>query len=289
MTVYVISHVDSDGMGAEVAAYHKFGHNATYLRMQYGQEFPVKELKPQDEIYILDFSWPVDILDKVNDQVRQLIVIDHHDDKDEEFVSRGYVIHDLSKSAAILAWEYFNPNQRPPRALLLIQDYDLWQFNYVETRAFEYGLKATKELKTVADRHRAFVKTSATMEKIIAQGSVIKNEVDNYIDYFLKSRNFKVSTFQGWRVAVLNTTTHRNELSERLYLDPDLGLDFVLCWSIKDEDRFVVSMRGKKGRCPNLVQIAKQYGGGGHPQAAAFNIPMKDGFELVYRIVNATM
>ena len=37
-----------------------------------------------------------------------------------------------------------------------------------------------------------------------------------------------------------------------------------------------VSIRGIKGKCPDLCAIAKRFGGGGHPSAAGFRISSLD-------------
>lgn len=64
-----------DGFGAALAAWLKFGDGAEYLAANYGDLPP--SLTQDDEVYVLDFSYPRAILEDMREQCRSLLVLDH--------------------------------------------------------------------------------------------------------------------------------------------------------------------------------------------------------------------
>lgn len=55
----IIHHFDADGFGAAYAAWTKFGDDAEYLSINYGD--PVPDVAGR-EVFILDFSFPREVL-----------------------------------------------------------------------------------------------------------------------------------------------------------------------------------------------------------------------------------
>ena len=159
----VIYHANClDGFGAAFAAFSHFRQGddcpCDFVAASYGQHPP--EVTGRD-VYIVDFSYRRQVLQKLCRSARSVTVIDHHisAERDLAGLEREHanlrVVFDMDKSGAVLAWEYFH-RKPPPRLLLHIQDRDLWRFElegtndiYAALMARPYDFRAWAEL--VAD------------------------------------------------------------------------------------------------------------------------------------------
>lgn len=146
MKSLVIYHADrTDGFAAAFAAWLKLDDTAEYLPMQYGKTEWDYTCVVQREIYILDFSFPRDMMDNIFLAAKRVIWLDHHKtafemwcgkyEKGETFTEKSYQgLHYIAlndnKSGALLAWEYFHPGTEIPMLIKHIDDRDRWQFNY---------------------------------------------------------------------------------------------------------------------------------------------------------------
>lgn len=154
MNPLVIYHAScADGFGAAFAAWLKLGDDAEYVPMQYldsklnaveawealSAAIPSKANTGR-EVYILDFSLPKPVMDKLFAVSERVTWLDHHktafemwcEDGErslcEQSNGRDEVILDNNKSGAMLAWEYFHPGIEVPMLIRMIDDRDRWQF-----------------------------------------------------------------------------------------------------------------------------------------------------------------
>ena len=166
MKPLVIYHAScADGFGAAFAAWLKLGDDAEYVPMQYldsklnaveawealSAAIPSKANTGR-EVYILDFSLPKPVMDKLFAVSERVVWLDHHktafemwcEDGErslcEQSNGRDEVILDNNKSGAMLAWEYFHPGEEIPQFIRHIDDYDRWQFKIESTKAFNKAL-----------------------------------------------------------------------------------------------------------------------------------------------------
>ena len=134
-----------DGFGAAFAAWLKLGEGAENVACSYGDEKPLDPSKIQyedREVYVLDFSFPREAMDRLFAAAKRVVWLDHHktafemwcEDGErslcEQSNGRDEVILDNNKSGAMLAWEYFHPGTEVPMFIKHIDDYDRWQCNY---------------------------------------------------------------------------------------------------------------------------------------------------------------
>jgi oligoribonuclease NrnB/cAMP/cGMP phosphodiesterase (DHH superfamily) len=159
MAIWGLYHSDClDGFGAAFALwlYYKkrYAHlpsppSLSFMPVKYGEAFPA-EPEPGDVIYILDFSFPREVLE-LHAQDKKIVVIDHHKTAAENLrrlpsspiplSPTGIVAHfDMNKSGAVMAWEYFFPDEPVPMLLQHIQDRDLWRFEIPGTRELTEAL-----------------------------------------------------------------------------------------------------------------------------------------------------
>lgn len=124
--ITVLYHANcSDGFGAAYAAWKKFGDAATYHAAHYGEEPPDVAGKV---VFILDFSYSRDTLKAMIEAASSLTVLDHHKTAQADLEGLPGVYFDMTKSGAVMAWEFFHPDKQVPEFLRYIQDRDLWNW-----------------------------------------------------------------------------------------------------------------------------------------------------------------
>lgn len=128
----VVYHADcSDGYGAAWAAHQHLGDDADYVACAYGQ-LPDPTLVQGRPLYIVDFSFPRDVLIGLATMAQFVVVLDHHKSAKEDLESLVGTVGNLSiqfdmlRSGAMMTWDYFFPEVDPPRMIAYIQDRDLW-------------------------------------------------------------------------------------------------------------------------------------------------------------------
>jgi len=156
--ITIIYHADCiDGFGAAYAAWSRFGDTANYFPIHHGQPWESAEITGH-QVFILDFSFPPNVLETMAGMTTSVTQIDHHVSAYQSWADRlqvgqnGLAVHchstlpltvifDLEKSGARLAWEHFQPTLPAPLMLLHIEDLDLWRFTLPGTRAFCRALR----------------------------------------------------------------------------------------------------------------------------------------------------
>ena len=276
----------TDGFGAAWAAYKKFGADgAEYLPMNYNDPrvsvtrdeliFPV-DVTGRD-IYILDFSFPQQVMCALNDACMAAgttrFVRDHHKTHFEQLGLDPTKLHgdngdnydlilDPDKSGCVLAWELFHPWAAAPYILHLIQDRDLWQWKLPQTRNFATGLRsqpfsfdlfeyAETEWPTICGRGEAMNELFDKQLSDITKCPVPAMLQDGAAFFYGLSTNCtpQFSSEAG------NTLAKKSET-------------FGMTWCVGENGQVFVSLRSIGDY--DVSAIAKAYGGGGHRNAAGF-------------------
>ena len=259
--IYVLYHKNCmDGKGAAYAAYKKFGNSAKYIEVQYGE--PVPEMTDAKEIYILDFSFPKDILYKLA-ETSKVVVLDHHKTAQADLEGVEFAIFDMNKSGAQLAWEYFFPDCPEPMNIACIGDRDLWKFNIPITKTFSAG--AYTYVKSYKDLD------SFSADDLARKGDAILEYQSQLIESLLSNSYISVEDHGGvkYLVAKCNTPVLQSEVGNEL-LNRFPTADFAWVYR-EDGEKVYVSLRSKDGK-QDVSQIAKLYGGGGHRNASGLTL-----------------
>lgn len=154
-----------DGAGAALAAWLKFGNEAEYRAVNYGQSAPASdEVRGGREVYILDFSYSREELLRLHQNTMdfsdgkpgpyagKFVVLDHHKTAQADLADLPFCTFDVNKSGAVLAWEYFSnldqhspdePDTLLPELFQYIQDRDLWKFELPYSREISAALAAS--------------------------------------------------------------------------------------------------------------------------------------------------
>lgn len=259
----------NDGFAAALAVWLVYGDNYEYVPVRYGEQAP--DVTNRDVI-IVDFSYPRETLLKMKNDSSYLLVVDHHKTAENSLKGLDYCIFDNSKSGAVLAWEHFHPVSEVPDLFLYIQDRDLWQWKLEYSRELNAALRVVeKDFKIWKDL--CFNKD--LLSNLIDKGSIILEYQKTCVESAIKGRNLIPIKLGGYDVAALNVTHLVSETIGRL---AEFG-PFAVGYFDTSERRYF-SLRSTKQSGIDVAEIAKQYGGGGHANAAGFSIPLPPVFPV---------
>lgn len=257
---YVLYHADCyDGFGAAWAAWRYLGNRPTYIPVQHGK--PLPEIEDDARVYILDFSYPRDVLEALDERT-MLTVIDHHKTAQDALADLPYATFDLGHSGAVLAWHNFHTGPAP-ELLRYVEDRDLWRWELVWSREVSAALRSHPMDFEVWSR--------LNVEGLAAEGKAILRFTNVEVDRTCK--NARVEEFEGHRVPVGNATSFVSEVGQRL-LQLHPYSPFSMTFFVREDGRRVYSLRSRGDF--DVSEVATRHGGGGHPAAAGFVFLMED-------------
>jgi len=256
----VIYHADcTDGFGAAYSAWKLLGNRADYHACKHGT--PPPDVKGKN-VVILDFSFDNATTKKMIEDANTLLVIDHHKSAMVELHDISNTKFDMTKSGAMLSWEFFHPGKEPPKFIRYIQDRDLWIWE------LEYSKEFSAAFDMVPFEFEEFEKfeDSSVFDDACKRGSYIlaysKTVVKKVCEKAVK-RKYKEKD-----VLVVNSSHWMSEIGARLAPD----CDFAVIWYYDHDDRMIkVSLRSFHDKI-DVSEIAKEFGGGGHKKASGFQL-----------------
>lgn len=253
----------SDGLGAAHAVREWLKEqdrlsDVTFKTIQYGDEPPNVT---GFDVFIVDFSFPRDVLLEMHEQAKSLIVIDHHKTAQAQLADLPFCIFDMDKAGCILTWEYLFPKTPPPGLFFYLQDRDLWQWELPQSKEVSAALKSYKPFFNVWDEFM----TIAGLNKLKAEGVAILRYQEQQISTAL-SQKMEYVSIGGYIVPCANCTHLISELGNEMAQ----GQPFAALY-FDTTDKRVFSLRSTDEGI-DVAEIAKLYGGGGHRNAAGFTV-----------------
>ncbi len=254
---HVLYHADcADGFGAAFAAWQILGDRASYLPVQHGE--PAPKLPPQAKVAMVDFSYKRPVILSINDQVSDLVILDHHTTAQDELKGFPWALFDMHKSGARLAWEFWHPEKPLPELLAYIEDKDLWLWRLEQSREVSIALHSYPMDFTLW--------STLEVEHLKLEGLALLRLQEQIVGAAVGRARFE--TLFGHQVPVVNATEFRSEIANRLCsLHPEAPFAAAyhydkageLCWSLRSVGEF------------DVAALARQVGGGGHKNASGFN------------------
>jgi len=265
----------SDGFGGAWAAYKKFGNKAEYIPVRH-QTPPPKGLKNRI-IYMIDFTFPMEITKKLIADNKQVTSIDHHATSEEATrITKDYLFSN-DNSGSVLAWKYFHGDKPVPQMLKYMEDMDLWKFKVPYTKeVFAYHNLYDFTFK-IWDKLAKDLENTEKRKAIIQQGKLILAYEDKVIEK-LVNENAELVEFAGYKVLAVNSPNFHSQIGNLLALKKS---PFGIVWRAK-AGLWLISLRGI-GKV-HLGEIAGKYGGGGHKNAAAFKMSQAE--KLPWKFLN---
>jgi len=280
---------DLDGWCSGAIVKYKYPE-AEMFPINYGDKFPWGEIKPDDVVYMVDFSLPVEEMDRLNNRLQQnFIWIDHHIGaiKDYGNMLMRYLpilgSRDASCAACELAWVYiFGSFSHVPKFIRLLSLYDTWNHNDEEfdwdfIEEFQYGFKARSrdpkiDMKFWEDRFHNLEKMNKMEQldyvRFIADtGRLIKSYVEDRYRSEISTRSYKID-WEGYKCLVINSDPYiANFMTRSKEFE---GCDIAVNYANKRGEGWIVNLRTLENEI-DLSELAKKYKGGGHRSAAGFN------------------
>jgi len=256
----VIYHANcTDGFGAAYSAWKLLGNRTEYYACKHGT--PPPDVKDKN-VVILDFSFDNPTIKKMIEDSNSLLVIDHHKSAMVELHDISNTHFDMTKSGAMLAWEWFHPGKDPPKFIRYIQDRDLWKWE------LDYSKEFSAAFDMVPFEFEEFEKfeDDSVFDDAVKRGSYIlaysKTVIKKVCEKAVKRK------YKGMKVMVVNSSHWMSEIGARLAPD----CDFAVIWYYDHEDRInKISLRAFHDAV-DVSEIAKRFGGGGHKKASGFQI-----------------
>ncbi len=274
--VAILYHADCpDGFGGAYAAWKKFGEGAEYIPVEHHQ--PPPEHLAGREVYVIDFSYPLPIMEKLAAPTKSFTVLDHHEGARAAVEAMPNHVYDANRSGATIAWDYFHPGTPRPILLRYVEDGDLYRFEledarallaYCYTKPFTFSDWETLSARMEDPEERARMKERG--EAYVEYGNLLMGEI---------AKKAWLVSFEGYEVLAVDApSAFASHIGHALAKKkPPFGM---IIRTKRDGVR--VSLRGDGS--VDVAALARKYGGNGHPNAAAFPIPLgtKLPFEAIH-------
>lgn len=278
-------HGDSDGKCAGFWVYLNAGLNdykkydSKFIEIDYRTKFPIETIRPDEQIYIVDYSINPDEMRQLLNITKDVTWIDHHKTAIEKYADfeheiRGvrydgvagcmltycYIHHMTARGDGGIKPFDLSMTEDAPLFTKLIADWDVWKFAYGDdTRYFQVAFNAYD-----------FHPHSKNWEKffcfpedagLIQQGMTMTTFRDNWANNYMKL-GFE-TTFHDKKCFAVNLGYCNSEYFKSL---PEGKYDILMPFCF-DGNQYTVSLYSTT---VDVSEIAKAHGGGGHKGASGF-------------------
>jgi len=260
-----------DGFTSAWAVWKRFGDAWDYHAGVYGEEPPDVTGRPC--IAIVDFSYKRPVLDSMTSRAAgSILVLDHHKTAAEELAGLPsphpdnpyhplLAVFDMDRSGAGITWDYFHEGAARPRFVDHVEDRDLWRFKLPGTREIHAAMSA---YPFTFDAWEAIAATD--IAELVREGAAIDRKHKRDIETLLPihKRRMRIGGHEVWVANMPMTMTSdaghalaKGEAFGACYWDVPAGRVF----SLRSTDEGL-----------DVSEVAKAYGGGGHRNAAGFQL-----------------
>ena len=246
-------------------------------------------------VVLVDFSYKRPVLEEMSKSAKSITVLDHHktaqadletfaifnpvsiDDIDliVEATQPGLgnirAVFDMNRSGAQIAWDFFHPLIGSRPALVdYVADRDLWNFRLPESRAIAAWVFSYPYSFPTWDELAWQVGNESYFRGAADQGNAIERKHGKDITELLKATR-RTMVIGGVSVPVANLpyTMASDAAGEMAKEAP-----FAACYFDRNDGQRIFSLRSRGAAGADVSAIAASYGGGGHKNAAGFQVPI---------------
>ena len=261
-----------------------------YIEMDYAKEFPLDIIKPNEQVYIVDYSIAPEQMVKLLEITRRVVWIDHHISAIEKYDT----LKDLDTSkicglrangiaGCVLTYWYFHGRQNDteefvadypknvkslyrteiPEYIKLAGDWDVWEHLYGQ-KTKEFTVCFNTRIKSpFDDNYFENLTDERNLEWFLHAGEDMIEYRNGWAETFMKRYGFE-TTIDGHRAYVANLGNGNSEFFGDLINHYDIVRTFCF-----NGDTYTCSLYSVKPEV-NCADICAKRGGGGHKGAAGF-------------------
>lgn len=283
--IKLFTHTDLDGVSCEILGRIAFGENIDVVRCGYGniddkvEEF-INSDEEYDKLFITDISVKKELADALNNVSDKVILLDHHKTALwlNEYPYALVQVEDESVGkmcGAYLFYEYLKKNHKefndtPALKLFIdyVRMYDTWEWKEKYDNIIPKRLNDLMYIDGPNEFIDKMVYRLGNNLFILDDTDLMKLQIEQtYINSYIAQKNETLmindDLFPEYIVGITFADKYISELGNKLCeLHPEL--DFVVLINMST---LTVSYRTVKDDL-DLSDIAKGFGGGGHPKAS---------------------
>lgn len=264
-----------DGFGAVWSVRGAWGDSGRFVAR--GHDDRVRMAECEDALVaFVDIAPAKDELQELSRVAGQVVVLDHHVTARDrlatdttlanELEAEGHVLHfDLGHSGAVLAWQYFRPDEEIPRLLRYVEDQDLWNWSLPDSDAVNAAIASYPREFEVWDSL-----SSEPIAALVEQGKPIlranRMEVERRLEH---ARPVALGTR---RIEAVNASTNRSQIGHQLAQRALYGEAWGLVYRVEGTE--VYGTLYSIGDL-DVSKVALEYGGGGHKNASGFRVTLE--------------
>lgn len=242
---------------------------AEFVAAKYGEPPPHHSRLSGKAVYIVDFSYKRDVLADMAQVCNRITVLDHHKTAQAELsgltLSGLSVTFDMGKSGGRLAWEYVRDAADSqfracpvPWLVEYTEDRDLWRWALPNSRAINAALR-TYPMEFAEWDRLALIDPAS----LVPEGEAVLRAERVVVEQHV--RNAREIELAGHKIKAVNATTLFSEIAGELAESAPFGA----CYFDRGDGKRQWSLRSRDGGV-DVSEVAKQFGGGGHRNAAGF-------------------
>jgi len=273
----VLHHDDPDGwVSAAIVGAYALGSLDAYRRgtptfreVNYGVKVEDLDLEGYDEIWMVDFSMPLEAMEKIQAATKRFTWIDHHASAIRNVVDAGFKAHagaqEEGRAGCQLTWGYCFREVPEPRVVSRIGGFDIGNFSRPNLRMM-FGMSGRGD-----SLHPSRVDVWARLflglelaDELDKEGGVILRFKET--EWARLGPHIQTIKWEGHTWAVLNS----RELGS-LQIEPHMKAEWdgSLVYS-RGANGWRIGLRGFKDGV-DCSKIAEKHGGGGHPLASGIS------------------
>jgi oligoribonuclease NrnB/cAMP/cGMP phosphodiesterase (DHH superfamily) len=286
----------ADGFGAAWVVRKFFGENEPKKEIEFMAG--VYQTPPPDvtglDVIMVDFSYKRPVIEEMLKVCESLTIIDHHKSAIEDLkdfneptignapanLAKITTYFDIDHSGAMLTWNYYYEDFPPPPILLRIEDRDLWKFKYSDTRniqanlfSYPYVFEVWDKFMNLSDYVEGGVDTQSELGKFADEGAAIERKHFKDIYELLKVGQERMDIC-GYNIPVCNLPYTMSSDAGNIMAK---GEPFSACWmGTPSGINFSLRSDADNPGSIDVSMIAKEFGGGGHKNAAGFRVKVWD-------------
>lgn len=261
----IFYHRDMDGKCSAAIVYQASKHiKPTLIGIDYKDDVILKDILSNEVIWIVDFSFKPDVMEKILAITKNVFWIDHHKTAMEYKYSQELDgIRDISLAGCELTWKFLHPEDEVPLVVAMLGRYDVWDFSLHgnNLNKLQTGIRLWDTDPSSKNWER-WLSSSYKADDELLRGTIALQYRDSQYASLIKAWSFW-SEFEGYKAICCNAGCVSSQLFDTIKDDYDLMIPFVF-----DGKQWTVSLYTKKDI--DCSEIAKKYGGGGHKKASGF-------------------